>query len=131
VRFAASVINAAAVPRIVSRDLAAVFTLGGGPAADQLLSGGLQSIVSGGRDRDLLVGSTATDTLDGGRAADRIVGGRGKDYVFSADGKRDLVRCGKKRDHLTADRRDKAKGCEEITRTGGHKNGDAFEPSLP
>jgi len=24
-----------------------------------------------------------------------------------------------------------AKGCEEVTRTGGHKNGDFFEPSLP
>jgi hypothetical protein len=124
-------INVSAVPYVVSRHVAAVFTLGGRSGDDQLISGGLQSNVNGGDGRDLLVGSTGPDILSGGSASDRIIGGRGKDSVDSVDGKRDRISCGANRDNVEADRRDKAKRCERITRTRKRRLPDLPEPSFP
>ena len=116
------VINGAGVPKPSSRALYQSMTLVGGSEHDQLIGGGSSSDLYGGGGRDLLLGSVGSDLLSGGGASDRIVGGRGKDTVETIDGKRDRVQCGASKDRVLADRRDKAKRCEEIRRVGKRKH---------
>lgn len=101
-----------------SRTFLPLESLSGGEGDDRLLTGGIQSQISGGDGRDSLSGSQGPDVLTGGRGRDTIFSGKGKDSVFAVDHKRDRIQCGGGRDHTVADPRDKLKRCETVTRTG-------------
>ncbi len=68
----------------------------------------------GGKGNDRISGKAGDDCLSGGRGRDRVSGGNGDDSVNVRDGERDRVNCGKgKGDRVTADRKDKLRGCEK------------------
>jgi fermentation-respiration switch protein FrsA (DUF1100 family) len=70
----------------------------------------------GGKGNDRLAGKDGDDCLNGGKGKDRIAGGDGDDKVKARDGQRDRVNCGKGEDALTADRKDRVRGCEKVKR---------------
>ena len=96
------------------------------PSTDGILDGGSgNDVITGGRGFDLLDGGAGNDRVAGGGGPDEITGGPGKDRLFggagrdtisSRDSKRDTVRCGPGRDRVKADRRDRVRGCERISR---------------
>lgn len=92
---------------------------------DKLLGLGGNDVLDGRGGDDWLDGGSGVDKLLGGDGADRLIGGSGKDTVRagggndtvdSADRSRDVTDCGKGRDTVRADRRDRLKGCEKVTR---------------
>jgi hypothetical protein len=88
----------------------------GGRGRDCLSGGAGNDRLSGGPGGDRLTGGAGRDRLTGGGGTDRFVAGPGNDRIFSADGRREKVSCGAGRDSVTADRRDKLKGCEKVKR---------------
>jgi hypothetical protein len=101
-----------------------VFGLGG---SDRILGRGGNDCLLGARGADLLRGEEGHDRLTGEAGPDVLVGGaglnaydagRGADLVKAANGRRELVRCGPGRDRVRADRGDRLRACERITRVG-------------
>jgi Ca2+-binding RTX toxin-like protein len=90
------------------------------------LSGGAgNDLLEGGRGNDRLSGGSGKDSLSGGRGKDRLVGGSGRDKLnggsgrdklFSRDHSRDRVNGGSGRDSGKADRRDRVKSVERLSR---------------
>ena len=75
--------------------------------------------VSGGDGNDKLKGGSGNDKLSGGKGKNSYSAGSGNDAVSAANGKKEKVDCGSgKRDRVTADRKDKLKGCERVKRKG-------------
>jgi Ca2+-binding RTX toxin-like protein len=72
--------------------------------------------LEGGSGDDLLSGGAGADDLRGGSGSNLVFGGAGGDTVAVANGKRDVVDCGTGRDRVTADRRDRLRRCERVTR---------------
>ena len=72
--------------------------------------------VCAGAGSDRVEGGAGSDLLQGGSGRDRLTGGAGNDRINARDGRRDTVRCGRGNDRVTADRRDRAIGCERIAR---------------
>ncbi|HEX6116592.1 MAG TPA: acetylxylan esterase [Solirubrobacterales bacterium] len=71
----------------------------------------------GGAGNDKLSGKDGDDCLNGGKGKDRVSAGDGDDTVKARDGKRDRVNCGKGNgDVVSADRRDRVRGCERKRR---------------
>ena len=70
----------------------------------------------GGKGNDKVSGKDGDDCLSGGRGKDRVAGGNGDDTVKVRDKERDRVNCGKGKDKVTADRKDKLRGCEKKKR---------------
>ncbi len=70
----------------------------------------------GGKGNDKVSGKDGDDCLSGGRGKDRVAGGNGNDTVKVRDKERDRVNCGKGKDKVTADRKDKLRGCEKKKR---------------
>jgi predicted acyl esterase len=70
----------------------------------------------GGKGKDKIAGKGGDDCLNGGKDKDRVTGGNGDDKVKARDGKRDRVNCGKGKDTVTADRKDRLRGCEKKKR---------------
>jgi Ca2+-binding RTX toxin-like protein len=89
-------------------------TLTGGKKADVLDGGAGNDKLSGGAGNDTLDGGKGNDTLDGGKGIDKVDGGPGNDKILSADGKKETVVCGSGKDTVTADKKDKLKGCETV-----------------
>ena len=96
----------------------------GGNGDDLLLGGAGPDLISGGRGRDRLFGGLG-DRLFGEEGNDRIYlpkaakkvdAGPGDDRVNAANGRRDVVNCGAGRDRVRADRFDRLRGCERVTR---------------
>ena len=83
---------------------------------DVITGGGDDDTLSGGGGNDRIAGRGGDDKLDGGRGVDRISGGAGRDRIAARDGSRDTIACGAGRDRATADKRDRATGCEQLTR---------------
>jgi RTX calcium-binding nonapeptide repeat (4 copies) len=81
--------------------------LTGGDRADHLIAFAGDDRISGGAGRDL---------IDAGLGRDVIRAGPGRDAIFSHDAWRDRVRCGAGRDRVAADRRDRLRGCEVVSR---------------
>lgn len=90
-----------------------------------LVGGSGNDVLSGGRSSDGLYGGTGNDRVAGGGGRDRLLGGpgrallsggRGRDSIDARDSTRDGVRCGPGRDSVRADRRDRLRGCELISR---------------
>jgi hypothetical protein len=89
----------------------------GGRGNDLLIAPeGGGSILEGGDGNDTVTGGGSGDSLDGGRGRDLLSGGRGRDHIGVRDSRRDLVRCGAGRDRVRADRRDRLRGCELVSR---------------
>jgi Ca2+-binding RTX toxin-like protein len=89
-------------------------TLTGGKKNDVLDGGAGSDKLSGGAGNDTLSGGKGNDTLDGGKGIDKLDGGPGNDKILSADGKKETVVCGSGKDTVTADKKDKLKGCETV-----------------
>lgn len=90
--------------------------LDGGPGNDAIAGGRLSDLLDGGAGNDRVAGGGGPDDIVGGPGKDRLFGGAGRDSIKSRDSKRDTVRCGPGRDRVTADRRDRVRGCERISR---------------
>jgi Tol biopolymer transport system component len=99
--------------------------IAGGRGNDKLLGLAGADCISGGAGNDTLNGGSGNDTLSGGPGRDRIVAGGGRNRVSGGSGndtinvrnhRRDRVNCGKGRDRVVADRVDRLRGCEKVTR---------------
>jgi hypothetical protein len=88
-----------------------------GVAGDDLLQGGAgHDVLDGGAGKDELSGGAGDDLLMDSRGVNRFSAGGGDDWVSAAQGKRDVVACGSGKDGATLDVKDKATGCENVTR---------------
>jgi hypothetical protein len=83
---------------------------------DVLLGGRSFDELDGGAGRDRLLGRGRADLIRGGLGRDLLFGGRGGDFLRDRDAKRDVMRCGSGRDRVKADRRDRLRGCELVSR---------------
>lgn len=90
--------------------------LEGGTGADVLDGGDGDDRLNGASGNDRLLGGPGRDRLTGGPGRDRIAGGAGNDTILARDGARDLVECGPGSDSVTADRADRVRGCERVSR---------------
>ena len=81
--------------------------LSGGPGGDRL---------NGDSGNDRLTGGTGNDKLNGGPGTNTLSGGAGNDNLLAANGRTERVDCGSGRDTVRADRSDKLRGCERVTR---------------
>jgi hypothetical protein len=88
----------------------------GGRGDDVMRSRRGPGFLIGGPGRDLLRTGKEFDLLVGGPGRDLLRAGAGPDLLRAADGTRDRIRCGGGLDMLTADRRDRQRGCERISR---------------
>jgi Ca2+-binding RTX toxin-like protein len=74
--------------------------------------------LSGGDGDDALYGGAGRDRLSGGRGVNQYDAGAGADVVRAANGRRETVRCGPGDDRVRADRTDRLRDCERVTRVG-------------
>jgi hypothetical protein len=74
--------------------------------------------LSGGDGDDALYGGAGRDRLSGGRGTNIYDAGSGADVVRAVNGHRETVRCGPGRDVVRADRTDRLRNCERVTRIG-------------
>jgi Ca2+-binding RTX toxin-like protein len=91
-------------------------TLSGGDGRDRLFGGAGNDRLLGGAKGDELRGETGDDQLFPGTGRDRVFGGAGNDVISARDGSRDVIDCGAGLDRVTADRRDRLRGCERVSR---------------
>jgi RTX calcium-binding nonapeptide repeat (4 copies) len=88
-----------------------------GGAGDDLLDGGAgNDTLTGSDGRDHLVGGTGGDTISGGARRDTVSAGAGNDTINAADDVAEAIDCGPGMDTVRADRRDRLKHCEKVTR---------------
>jgi hypothetical protein len=90
--------------------------LRGGRGRDALRGAAGADCLSGGAGNDLTDGGSGADRVNGGKGRDRIKGGKGRDRISARDGQRDRVDCGPGRDRAVADRKDRLRRCEVVTR---------------
>ena len=83
---------------------------------DVLLGGSSFDELDGGAGSDRLLGRGRADEIRGGLGTDLLSGGRGGDFLRDRDDKRDVMRCGSGRDRVKADRHDRLRGCELVSR---------------
>ena len=93
---------------------------------DELVGASGNDMLAGGDGNDLVNGGSGKNKLFGERGGDRLIagssggstvdGGSGNDRVDALNGRRDSVRCGTGFDRAVLDRRDRASGCERVTR---------------
>jgi uncharacterized repeat protein (TIGR01451 family) len=91
-------------------------SLWGGDGRDRLFGGAGNDRVLGGAKGDELHGDSGEDQLFPGSGRDRVWGGPGNDTISARDGSRDVIDCGAGLDRVTADRRDRLRGCERVSR---------------
>jgi hypothetical protein len=91
-------------------------TLSGGDGRDRLFGGAGRDRLLGGAKGDELHGDSGNDQLFPGTGRDRAWGGAGNDVISARDGSRDVIDCGAGLDRVTADRRDRVRGCERVSR---------------
>ena len=90
----------------------------GGSGDDRLSGATGRDLLDGGTGDDELRGGLGNDRLSGGSGADVLLGQQGDDTLTGFDRRRgnDRLSCGAGRDRATADRRDRATGCERLRR---------------
>ena len=91
-------------------------TLSGGDGRDRLFGGAGNDRLLGGAKGDEMHGDAGNDQLFPGTGRDRVWGGAGNDVISARDGSRDVIDCGAGLDRVTADRRDRLRGCERVSR---------------
>ena len=104
------------------QDLDFLFGLGG----DDCIYGHRHNdIIDGGDGNDLIDGGSGADRMKGGNGNDRIIGRRGRnryngeagdDTIYARNGVAETVDCGPGRDRVKADRRDRLRRCERVSR---------------
>lgn len=88
-----------------------------GESGDDVLTGGRSfDNLQGGSGNDRVLAGSGQDQIDGGPGRDLLSGGGGSDRIDARDSKRDRVRCGPGRDSVSADERDRLRGCELVSR---------------
>ncbi|MEJ7789192.1 MAG: hypothetical protein WKF29_04850 [Thermoleophilaceae bacterium] len=88
----------------------------GNEGDDKVRGGTDDDRVFGREGNDGLSGNEGDDLLDGGPGTDRLFGREGNDRIVASDGTRDMVDCGPGRDTVVADRADRVRNCEKVTR---------------
>jgi uncharacterized repeat protein (TIGR01451 family) len=91
-------------------------SLWGSDGRDRLFGGSADDRLLGGARADELHGDTGNDELAAGSGRDRVWAGPGNDTISARDGSRDVIDCGPGLDRVTADRRDRVRGCERVSR---------------
>lgn len=91
-------------------------SLWGGDGRDRLFGGSGNDRLLGGAKGDEVHGDAGNDQLFPGSGRDRVWGGAGNDAISARDGSRDVIDCGAGLDRVTADRRDRLRGCERVSR---------------
>lgn len=91
-------------------------TLTGTADGDRIKGAGGADMLVGLDKADCLRGGDQRDVLEGGDGSDRLIGSQAGDRMLARDGARDVVRCGRGHDVAVLDRRDRFKGCEEVSR---------------
>jgi uncharacterized repeat protein (TIGR01451 family) len=90
--------------------------LWGGNGSDRLVGGAGSDLLYGGLKRDVLIGGLGDDFISPGTGRDLVRSGAGNDVINARDGSRDVIECASGVDRVTADRRDRLRGCEQVTR---------------
>jgi uncharacterized repeat protein (TIGR01451 family) len=90
--------------------------LEGSTGSDRLFGGAGNDRLTGGRGNDRLVGGPGNDTIAPGLGRDSVSAGGGNDTINARDRLRETIDCGPGRDTVRADRSDRLKGCEKVTR---------------
>lgn len=90
--------------------------LWGGNGRDRLVGGDGNDLLYGGLKRDVLIGGPGDDQLFPGTGRDVVRAGAGNDAISARDGSRDVIDCASGVDRVTADRRDRLRGCEQVAR---------------
>jgi Ca2+-binding RTX toxin-like protein len=62
------------------------------------------------------IGGPGDDTISPGTGRDLIRAGAGNDVINARDGSRDVIECASGVDRVAADRRDRLRGCEQVTK---------------
>jgi hypothetical protein len=90
--------------------------LAGSSGRDRLSGGSGDDKLTAGKGNDRLTGGPGNDTISPGSGRDVVDAGGGNDTINSVDGVKETISCGAGRDTVRADRRDRLKGCEKVTR---------------
>jgi hypothetical protein len=90
--------------------------LDGASGKDRLIGGKGDDKLTAGKGNDRLSGGAGNDVISPGAGRDSIDAGAGNDTINAVDGVRETIECGAGRDTVRADRRDRLKHCEKITR---------------
>ena len=91
-------------------------SLWGGNGRDRLVGGDGNDRLYGGLKRDVLIGGVGDDLISPGTGRDLVRAGAGNDVINARDGSRDVIECASGVDRVTADRRDRLRGCEQVSR---------------
>jgi uncharacterized repeat protein (TIGR01451 family) len=91
-------------------------SLWGSDGRDRLFGGSGNDRLLGGAKADELHGDTGNDEFAAGTGRDRVWAGPGNDTISARDGSRDVIDCGAGVDRVTADRRDRVRRCERVSR---------------
>jgi Tol biopolymer transport system component len=89
----------------------------GGSGDDALAGGERGDDLRGGPGNDVLDGGAGSDQLYGGPGVNRYSAGAGDDFVLASNGRRETVDCGSGRDEVRADRSDRVRRCEQVSRS--------------
>jgi uncharacterized delta-60 repeat protein len=88
-----------------------------GEKGPDILDGGDgDDLVDGGSGNDRIRGGDGDDRLYGRRGINRYNGGPGDDRIHARNGRSEVVECGPGRDVVKADRHDRLRRCERVTR---------------
>jgi uncharacterized repeat protein (TIGR01451 family) len=90
--------------------------LWGGNGRDRLVGGDGNDLLYGGLKSDVLIGGVGDDFISPGTGRDLVRAGAGNDVINARDGSRDVIECASGVDRVTADRRDRLRGCEQVVR---------------
>jgi Ca2+-binding RTX toxin-like protein len=90
--------------------------LAGSSGRDRLSGGTGDDKLTGGKGNDRLTGGPGKDTISPGAGHDVVDAGSGDDSINAVDGVKETIDCGAGKDTVRADRRDRLKHCEKITR---------------
>jgi uncharacterized repeat protein (TIGR01451 family) len=90
--------------------------LWGGNGRDRLVGGAGNDLLYGGLKRDVIIGGVGDDQIFPGTGRDLVRAGAGNDVINARDGSRDVIECASGADRVIADRRDRVRGCERVTR---------------
>jgi hypothetical protein len=90
--------------------------LSGASGKDRLIGGKGDDKLTGGKGNDRLNGGAGNDALSPGAGTDKVDAGSGNDTINAVDGVRETIECGAGKDTVRADKRDRLKHCEKVTR---------------
>ncbi len=90
--------------------------LAGSAGRDRLSGGTGDDKLTGGKGNDRLTGGPGSDILSPGSGRDVVDAGSGNDTINAVDGVNETIDCGAGKDSVRADRHDRLKHCEKVTR---------------